>query len=218
MSDWAKLDPGLAMALRQFQQESAISEPDKAITVILHFEGDLAPLETLGFSTATVMGDEAIGSVRFADLQRLAQHPNVLLISAGTPKRRSLDKAARDIRARASTVGTIGGDGLWHADVATGTLTTASGGATGKGVIVAVIDTGIDVSHPMFNKAISPHYDTRILRVWDMGLLPRPGEAGPDSDLLLSSTTYGVRIPKRRDQRRASGLALPSASARFSPS
>ena len=192
MTELQKLDRTLSLALRNYQRDLLQSRPDQAISVILRFQGDIAPLEELGFSTATLMTNEAIGRVRLADLSALAAHPNVLRISAGERRRPHLDKATRDIRARASTAGNIGTDGLWFADVNSDTLTAGPGGATGKGVIVAVIDTGIDISHPMFNKAISPHYDSRILRIWDMGIDPQAGEAGPDANLLVSAFTYGV--------------------------
>ncbi len=215
MTELLKLDASLHQALIDYQRDSAKTQPDKAISVILQFEGDIAPLETLGFSISTVMANEAIGTIRFADLPTLAQHPHVIRISAGRPKHADLDTAVRDIRARASTVANIGTDGLWHADVASGTL-TGTGGATGKDVIVAVIDTGIDVTHPMFNKAISPHYDSRILRIWDQGLTPKSGEAGPNANLLLSAVTYGVEYQTQAINDAINGSLFPLLPLDFS--
>ena len=149
--------------------------------------------KTLGFSTSTVMANEAIGTVRFADLPTLAQHPTRAsgYRRGGRTARRPRQGGPRHPREGVDRRTTLATDGLWFADVNCGTL-TGTGGATGKDVIVAVIDTGIDVTHPMFNKAISPHYNSRILRIWDMGLIPKSGEAGPDANLLVSAVTYGV--------------------------
>ena len=106
-----------------------------------------------------------------------------------------LDTAAVELRARATTVANIGTDGLWHAAKPTGVLTVGGVGASGTGVIVAVIDTGIDVSHPAFCSAQVP-YRSRILKVWDQGLTPDvpAGEKGPDVARLLSAHTYGVEF------------------------
>src|SRR5262245_36806225 len=102
MTDLAKLDAGLTLALHDYERRASKSEPDKAVSLIMEFQGALAPLEALGFSTSTIIGSEAVGTVRFAELTRLAAHPNVLRLSAGAPKRVNLDTAVRDMRARAS--------------------------------------------------------------------------------------------------------------------
>lgn len=48
----------------------------------------------------------------------------------------------------------------------------------GDGVIVAIIDTGIDWDHPDFRSA-SDQTKSRILRIWDQTLTPTTGEAAP---------------------------------------
>ena len=49
----------------------------------------------------------------------------------------------------------------------------------GDGVIVAIIDTGIDWDHPDFRNA-SDQTKSRILRIWDQTLTPTTGEAAPE--------------------------------------
>ena len=110
------------------------------------------------------------------------------------PRRPRLDTAAFELRARATTVASIGTDGLWHAAKPSGALTVGGAGASGAGVIVGVIDTGIDISHPAFCSAQIP-YRSRILKIWDQGLTPVAGEKGPDAATrLLSAHTYGVEF------------------------
>lgn len=49
-------------------------------------------------------------------------------------------------------------------------------GLDGSGVIVGIIDTGIDFTHPDFR---NDDGSTRILSIWDHRLQPTPGERGP---------------------------------------
>ena len=53
----------------------------------------------------------------------------------------------------------------------------------GSGVIVGIIDTGIDYQHPSFRRT---NNKTRILAIWDQRLIALPGEASP------AGFNYGV--------------------------
>jgi len=188
-----KLDIALDKLWSAWQQERDVS-PEAGISVSLRFVNDLAEIEALGFETHAVFGDQALGVVRFKDIPRLTSHPNVIWIAAGDERRKYLDRAVRDIRARASAP--IAGppvDGVWFADVNSGALSGIPK-ATGKGVIVAVMDTGIDYTHPMFLSQITPTKKSRILRIWDQGLTPSAVTDCPDVSLLGSSDTYGVEF------------------------
>ncbi len=187
----AKFDPGLAIALQAHAETGGGGET--AISVVLYHEGDLAPIEEAGFRVDWRGRDEAVGTVRFADLERVAAVPNVTRIVAGIPPTPDLDTAATELRARADTVANIGTTGLWHVAKPAGTLTVGGSGASGTGVIVGVIDTGIDISHPSFASSILP-WASRIKFVWDQGLTPDSGagETGPATALLVSTRTYGV--------------------------
>ena len=186
-----KLDVPLSLAYRAWLQDQE-SSPDAGISVSLSFDGDLSQIEGLGFETHTVLGDLALGVVHFRDIPALTENDSVLWIAVGESPERTLDTAVRDTRARATAP--INGppvDGLWHADVSSGALTKVPRG-TGRGVIVAVIDTGIDFTHPMFMSQRSPTWKTRILRIWDMGLTPATVNDCPPVRLLASANTYGV--------------------------
>lgn len=191
MADFRKMDAGLTIALRAFEQAGGNTGRSDGIGVTLKFEGDLAAIEALGFETHMVEDDEALGIVSFRDLPALTAHPGVLWLAAGIRPTTNLDTAARDIRARASSAPVVSaGDGLWHPDSGIGY--DQLGKATGKEVIVAVLDTGIAYDHPMFMSRITPKMATRILRIWDQGLKAERSESGPDKALLASNKTYGV--------------------------
>ncbi len=201
--DERKLDVGMAAAYRAWQANAGLG-PDASIAVTLMHTGDLAAIEALGFETHAVFGDQVLGQVRFRDVPALVVHEAVLWIATGRPSRQDLDTAVRDIRARASAPVTGAPvDGLWHAEVSSGTLTHAPK-ASGKGVIVAIMDTGIDFTHPMF---IDKAGKTRILKIWDQTLTPASVAECPPVRLLGSNDTYGVEYDKAKIQAHLDGGA-----------
>lgn len=168
--------------------------PDAGITATLTHEGDLGAIEALGFETHSTGADRAFGVVYFKDIPRLTASPQVLNLATGPRRRVYLDTSVKDMKARASAPVTGAPvDGLWHADASTGALTKVPKG-TGKGVIVAIIDTGIDFKHPMFMSQLTPTKKTRILKIWDQGLVPTGALKSPDVALLESPKTYGVEF------------------------
>ena len=208
MSAFDKLDVGLILALRAFE-ESGSAPADDGISVSLRFQGDLAKIEALGFETTMVEEEgEARGVIRFRDVGAVSSHPNVLWIAAGQSRRPYLDKATRDAVVRSAAAGDVGTTGLWHVPDAGGTLTTT---ASGKGVIVAVIDTGIDYTHPMFMSQLRPIQKTRIIRIWDQGLTPSALTECPAASLLSSGGTYGVQFTQQQinDAIKPGGTILP---------
>ena len=207
-SDERKLDGSLSAAYRAWREHPDVS-PDAGVSVNLMFTGDLASIEALGFQTGSVVADQALGIVRFKDIPKLVEHPGVLWISGGRQRKKYLDVATRDARARATAP--ISGapvDGVWHADIASGALTHIPK-ATGKGVIVAIMDTGIDYSHPMFIVPGSSPKQSRILKIWDQGLTPSSVSECPASTLMASSATdrYGVEFGKTQIEAALNGGA-----------
>jgi subtilisin family serine protease len=194
MSVWDKLDSGLASIYSNYlhvvrEGASAVGYVHPALTagsrlnVLLHFTGDIAEIEKLGFELLWREGEgRAFGTIDLKDLERLAENPGVVKITYGRPRKLRLDKSVPDINANK----------VWN----------YSGGAftdnTGSKAIVGIIDTGIDISHPFFRDPASPH-GTRILRIWDPGLDIQTGDSTPDVNLLSQhAQTYGVEydVPK----------------------
>lgn len=189
MANVEKIDVALFMALRAYE-ENPDKNPADGMSITLRFKDDLQSIEALGFETLTVIEDEAVGIVRFKDIDALTAHPGVISMAAGQKPRPNLDFAALDINARAT--GTPPVDGLWHAEATKGDITGVPDG-TGKDVIVAILDSGIDYKHPSFMKDLGPPMTTRILSIWDQGLRAAVIGQCPDANLLTSRpNTYGV--------------------------
>src|SRR5688572_237844 len=158
-SVWNKLDTGLAHIYAEHRQASS-PDADKRVRVYLDYQGALGAIERAGFETSASDGvREAVGTLRLGDLERIAQLEEVISIRYGTEPSVDLDESVPDIRA--NMVWTQGGAPLFEFS-----------GTTGEGVIIGVIDTGCDIRHPFLWRGSIPSRETRILRLWDVGLEP----------------------------------------------
>jgi subtilisin family serine protease len=192
-SVWSKLDLGLSTIYGRFLHSRAPQQTERvrpqpvvdAVHVVLHYSGGLRAIERAGFITTSDDGEGlATGSLRLDDLERIAACNEAIHIAYGQEHLPALDDSIPDIRANQ----------IWS--VTDGTFSTNSG----QGVIVGVIDTGIDFRHEFFLKPGTPG-KTRILRIWDQGLEPtEEGERSPDSALLFEnpSFTYGVEYDEKQ--------------------
>jgi subtilisin family serine protease len=141
--------------------------PAPRVKVLVQYTGNLADLEAQGFETRTVAGDVATGTVELHNLDGIAGLANVVRIESSRPMAAELDDSLPEIRA----------------DV----VHTGPPGHQGTGVIVGIIDTGIDVMHQGFRE---PDGTSRILAIWDQWLTPHGSESSP------SGYTYGVEYTK----------------------
>lgn len=151
-------------------------------------------LAKLDCTLVALITNQALGVVRFKDIEALDAHPGVLWMAAGQAPQARLDTAVKDIKARASSLdsGGVPVGGLWHAVESNGDFKNLPD-ATGKDVFVGIIDTGIDYKHPMFMSDMGPpKKKSRIFRIWDQGLTPAVVAEGPDKKYLVSPNTYGV--------------------------
>ena len=163
--------------------------------VYVHYRGSLDDLALVGFdSVSSDREGVALGVMRFENLDRIAAHPVVLRLEIGESPHARLDQSIPD----------IGAD-----QVRTKTPQDTFTGRTGVGVIVAILDTGIDYRHVDFLKTGEIH-KSRILRIWDMGLTPTATESGPDAALLSGGATYGVEYKDTQIDADLASLAADS--------
>jgi subtilisin family serine protease len=140
------------------------------ISAIIKVSGNAMAIESSGARVRTVIGEFATADVPFGALNRLIQLPNVIYVQAS----RLMEPTLLDV----SVPGT-GAHQVWK----------STPGYTGKGVIVGVIDSGIDWSHPDFK---GKDGSSRILYIWDQG--GDPGTRGPGD--VGMSYGYGVEWTK----------------------
>lgn len=160
-----------------------LKEGTDEIFLTLQYKENLGVIEEAGFNTVSIEREGvANGMVKFEKLPALTNIPGVIKLVYGSRKEPSLDTSVLEILARGTTPGT---NAVWSI---TGSSTFSD--HTGEGVIVGVIDTGIDYRHESFQKENSTQ--TRILSIWDHGLVPGSGEHSPAVALLSSPGTYGV--------------------------
>jgi len=145
MSDLDKLASALRHAFEVWNARSTDSPElrDRQATVSVEYTGDAAELQHAGLSMGYNSDGEVTGQIEFRNLERLVAVPGVVRVTMQPNSRPLLDKTIAEMRVP------------WK----------VSPGFSGKGagVIVAVIDTGIDIFHESFRTASG----TRILELWD---------------------------------------------------
>jgi len=157
--DYGKLGAGLVAALNDYEREGrpalerhvgvlglvSVSMSAKAarVVVFIHCEpgASLDHLATGGIEINGGDGGVRTGIVPLDALGRLTDDPAVKRVVPAVQLEPLMDLAAEKVGLPALR---------------------ASSGLTGQGVIVGVVDTGIEVSHPNF--------EGRVLRVWDQTL------------------------------------------------
>jgi subtilisin family serine protease len=142
------------------------------VDVMIYFTGGLSRLVDKGFEPTTVAGDVVAGFIPFDSLDEVAALENVWLIESARPLKEELDKSV--------------------AEMGVGQLHTAMPPFLGEGVIVGIIDSGIDYLHQCFQ---NDDQSTRILAIWDQNLEPHEDERSP------SDYTYGVEYDRIDIQR-----------------
>lgn len=137
-----------------------LGAPDPEIRILAKFTGDIRIAQNAGMRVTSIVGDIAAGFVRQSSLGNLEELSMLETIESSRPMHTELNVSRAEINA--------------HVPFASGVS------ASGNGVIVAIIDSGIDFEHPAF-WTMQPDgtRKTRILAIWDQHLTPVAGETSP---------------------------------------
>ena len=147
-----RLDPQLGRYVlfpekaKHLALQKGAGEPD--VRVIITFDGRRETLRDAGIHVVAVLGDLAVADVPLSRLEELSDLPGVIYVEASHPDRAYLDRSVPAIRAD-----------LVQEDL----------GVTGRGVLIGIIDSGIDWRHEDFRRADGT---TRIKAILD---LSQPG-------------------------------------------
>jgi len=134
--------------------------PEPFVATIMRFEGSLDPIRASGGIVRAVMGNIATVDIPVDRLGSIAALPEVVSIEASHPVAPRLDVSVPATRADALRTGL---PGAWT-------------GGTGRGVIVGIVDDGVDFRHRDFRK---PDGTTRILGLWDQRVSGAAGTPPP---------------------------------------
>ena len=185
MENDEKLDSEFRFALDLPEQEreqsstlnTGYDESTATWRVIVRYYGDLYEVERQlpGVQVIPLYHQYGIVRVPEEQLEALAALPQIQYMEKPKEVYFSLD-AGRGASCINSVQGNLREDQEYEAE-------GFPAGLTGKGVIVGVADSGIDLTHPAFR---NPDSTTRILALWDQGGVPDP--------------SLGLEAPKRYRQ------------------
>ncbi len=189
----ARLDAELDVLLKQWesrgrQASAPAPDGDQILQVALRCTGDASTLTGIGFRLGSQFGPVAYGEIALKSLRGLSLHPLVLAVDKQRKLHTHLHKSAPDI----------------HASQVWGHTGLHFTGYTGRGVIVGIVDTGIDFRHMNFRREGAAFAHTRILRIWDQTLSVQLGEKAPDpirhpvTSVVLNPLGYGVEYTEQQ--------------------
>lgn len=155
-----KVDPALLLVIARHLRAAgpgaeATTEP-RPVHVSVLCTGDVDDLRAAGFEPlgrlrTTPGGTLAAGRIALTDLGRLDAVPHVVAIQGSSPAQPQLNRSVPAIRADR--------------------VHNAATPVTGEGVVIGIIDTGIDWRHPDFTR---PDGTSRIMAIWDQTLVVDP--------------------------------------------
>ena len=165
--------------IERFGVEIAEDAPAGAIpnvVVLVQFAGDPAALEAAGLKIRSIAGDVVTGSIALDRIDDLAAVAGVERVESAREMYAELDLSLVETRANLVHVGPPG--------------------RRGAGVIVGIVDSGIDFTHPSFRKSDGT---SRILFIWDQGLTPQGRrDAARPASASASSTARRRSTPRSR--------------------
>ena len=153
----SKLDPTLkllsqkAISISTAKTMNMIKEvpgQEQMVKTIVRFKDNINGIDSLGGRIGFVIGDIATIDIPLSSLEALSQMENIIYVEASRKVKPSLDISVPETGANLLRGGT---PPFWT-------------GITGKDVIIGIVDTGIDLTHPDFKDATGR---TRILYLLD---------------------------------------------------
>lgn len=149
----ATMDAALAHAAAKAGSQSTARGQDVMLAATIRFSGDprafMPALVDLGVRFGSVLGQVATADIPAARLKQVTQAPGVVFVEASRPLKARLSVS---VPATGATSLRSGAPMAWT-------------GSTGAGVIVGVVDDGMDFRHHDFLNADGT---TRLLSLWDM--------------------------------------------------
>ena len=146
----SKIDPDLLNLLSELRQSSEQENPKTH--VFINTKENLESLRNLGFQLQISFGNIAALEASLEDIEKIAALSDVVRIYAPNRQFFMLDESTKEVRANRIRV--ISGN-------------TWSGIATGKGVITAIVDSGINYEHRSFRNTDG---STRVIGILDFSL------------------------------------------------
>lgn len=189
----SKLSPNLAAYLHHVQKADNRTSfgADEVISVDVTYDGDLAPLQAAGMDTGFDRNGVVSGLIRRSRIAELEALPIVIAIRNEREARPLLDKSIPEIRVP------------WK-------LNPATPGGRGEGVIVAIIDSGIDITHESF---LDGPKSTRILELWDQGATtggsPPPAGYTASRGRVFNRQQINALLTQRTTELAAGGAITP---------
>lgn len=158
----SKVDPTLKELKRDAAEQVDAAGAPRLVGVLVQFTGAVADLHAIGLVTSTVKAHPngrfslAAGTLPLDRIDDLAAIAHVVRIEASRTFATEL----------ASSVPEIGATALHSAATA----------YTGAGVVIGIVDTGIDYRHQVFRKVDGT---SRVLAIWDQNLTASGAEGPP---------------------------------------
>jgi subtilisin family serine protease len=184
--DSAKVGPRLIQELRDAQDETGTISTSHRIGVRVDFAGDIASVKNAGLKVEAVVGGIAAGTIDLRDLETLVGLDTVRHVSLERNYQLHLNDSVPHIKAN---------------KVHTMTPTSYKG----EGVIIGVIDTGIDIYHGAFRKS---NDDTRILGIRDYALKEIQIDGSPTG----GNFTLSFRPPSQRQSAQTNPIAYDASA------
>jgi minor extracellular serine protease Vpr len=212
LTEWIASGGKAPLALPDFLQASVRALPpagaplapgyDPMVSVIVRTT-DPEMLRMSGAKVRTVAGNVVTADIPLSLLRELGSMPGLIAADVPHRLRPTLDVSRPEIRA----------------DVAQGSAQPPYPGTTGKGVVVGVIDTGIDVDHGDFTNADAT---TRIIHLWDQTDNGGPNPTGYAYGTEWTEANINAGATREKDTdghgTHVTGIAAGNGRAASSPS